>query len=82
VLGDAAALATVKHWRFSPARKGGEALEAWVLVPIVFRLEPVDDAVGCRHAAKPSAFDHHGLPRPGCCGRRVSGPLGPSFLGY
>jgi len=37
---DAAALATVKTWRFSPARRGGEAQEAWVLVPIVFRLEP------------------------------------------
>jgi protein TonB len=37
---DAAALATVKNWRFTPARRGGEAQEAWVLVPIVFRLEP------------------------------------------
>ena len=37
---DAAALATVKTWRFSPARHGGQAQEAWVLVPIVFRLEP------------------------------------------
>ena len=37
---DAAALATVKTWRFSPARRGGEPQEAWVLVPIVFRLEP------------------------------------------
>ena len=37
---DAAALATVKTWRFAPARRGGEAHEAWVLVPIVFRLEP------------------------------------------
>jgi periplasmic protein TonB len=37
---DAAALATVKSWRFTPARRGGEAQEAWVLVPIVFRLEP------------------------------------------
>lgn len=37
---DAAALATVKTWRFVPARRGGEAHEAWVLVPIVFRLEP------------------------------------------
>lgn len=37
---DAAALATVKTWRFSPARRGGEAQEAWVLVPIIFRLEP------------------------------------------
>lgn len=37
---DAVALATVKTWRFSPARRGGEPQEAWVLVPIVFRLEP------------------------------------------
>lgn len=37
---DAAALATVKTWRFVPARRGGEAQEAWVLVPLVFRLEP------------------------------------------
>jgi protein TonB len=37
---DAAARATVKTGRFSPARRGGEAQEAWVLVPIVFRLEP------------------------------------------
>jgi len=37
---DAAALATVKTWRFTPARRGGEAQQAWVLVPIVFRLEP------------------------------------------
>jgi periplasmic protein TonB len=37
---DAVALATVKNWRFTPARRGGEAQEAWVLVPIVFRLEP------------------------------------------
>jgi protein TonB len=37
---DAAALATVRTWRFVPARRGGEAQEAWVLVPIVFRLEP------------------------------------------
>jgi protein TonB len=37
---DAAALAAVKNWRFAPARRGGEAQEAWVLVPIVFRLEP------------------------------------------
>ena len=37
---DAAALATVKTWRFTPARRSGERQEAWVLVPIVFRLEP------------------------------------------
>ncbi len=37
---DTAALATVKTWRFVPARRGGEVQEAWVLVPVVFRLEP------------------------------------------
>ncbi|HTO49472.1 MAG TPA: energy transducer TonB [Burkholderiales bacterium] len=37
---DAVALATVKTWRFTPARRAGKAEEAWVLVPIVFRLEP------------------------------------------
>jgi protein TonB len=36
---DGAALETVKTWRFVPARKGDEAIEAWVIVPIVFRLE-------------------------------------------
>jgi protein TonB len=37
---DSAALATVKNWRFVPARRGAEPLEAWVIVPIIFRLEP------------------------------------------
>jgi periplasmic protein TonB len=36
---DSAALETVKTWRFVPARQGGQAVEAWVLVPIVFKLE-------------------------------------------
>jgi len=36
---DNAALETVKGWRFNPARRGTEAVEGWVLVPIVFRLE-------------------------------------------
>jgi protein TonB len=36
---DDAALATVREWRFVPARQGDEAVAAWVLVPIVFKLE-------------------------------------------
>ena len=36
---DNAALEAVKGWRFTPARRGSEAVEGWVLVPIVFRLE-------------------------------------------
>jgi periplasmic protein TonB len=36
---DDAAVEAVKGWRFSPARRGNEAVEGWVLVPIVFRLE-------------------------------------------
>jgi protein TonB len=36
---DAAAVEAVKGWRFLPARRGTDAVEGWVLVPIVFRLE-------------------------------------------
>ena len=36
---DAAARETVKAWRFTPARRGAEAIESWVVVPVVFRLE-------------------------------------------
>lgn len=36
---DAAALAAVRAWRFVPAREAGRAVDAWVLVPIVFRLQ-------------------------------------------
>ncbi len=36
---DNAALEAVRAWRFAPARQGAEAVDAWVLVPIVFRLE-------------------------------------------
>ena len=36
---DAAALEAVRAWRFSPARRGTETIESWMLVPIVFRLE-------------------------------------------
>ncbi len=37
---DLAALQSMRHWRFAPARRGGAPHDAWVLVPIVFRLEP------------------------------------------
>jgi periplasmic protein TonB len=35
---DEAALNTVRHWRFVPARRGAEAIAAQVVVPVVFRL--------------------------------------------
>ncbi|MGJ0429160.1 energy transducer TonB [Methylobacter sp.] len=36
---DQAALETVKHWRFVPARRGSQIVSAWVVVPISFSLE-------------------------------------------
>jgi periplasmic protein TonB len=36
---DQAAHDTVHRWRFVPARQGDQPVAAWVLVPIVFRLE-------------------------------------------
>lgn len=36
---DNAALQAVKQWRFMPARRGGEAVAAWVEIPITFRLD-------------------------------------------
>lgn len=36
---DAAAQEAVKRWRFVPARQGDKAVAAWVLVPLVFKLE-------------------------------------------
>jgi protein TonB len=36
---DAAALDTVRRWRFVPAKQGSEAVSAWVLVPISFSLQ-------------------------------------------
>ncbi|MDR2837151.1 MAG: energy transducer TonB, partial [Azonexus sp.] len=36
---DEAARQAVAHWRFVPARRGGEAVEATVIVPVVFRLD-------------------------------------------
>jgi protein TonB len=36
---DQAALEAVARWRFIPARRGAEAVSAWVLVPINFNLQ-------------------------------------------
>lgn len=35
---DEAALEAVRQWRFVPAKRGAEAVECWVLVPILFGL--------------------------------------------
>lgn len=36
---DDSALDAVRRWRFLPARRGSEAVESWVAVPIAFKLE-------------------------------------------
>jgi len=36
---DESARAAVERWRFVPARRGGEAIDSWVAVPIVFSLQ-------------------------------------------
>lgn len=35
---DTAAMDAVRGWRFVPARRGEQAVEAWVRIPLVFRL--------------------------------------------
>jgi protein TonB len=36
---DESALNTVRMWRFIPASRGGVAIDSWVRVPVLFRLE-------------------------------------------
>lgn len=36
---DESALTAVRHWRFVPAKRGDEPIEAWVTVPIRFQLD-------------------------------------------
>jgi protein TonB len=36
---DEAAQKTVRNWRFIPAKRGETAIQSWVLVPIIFKLE-------------------------------------------
>lgn len=35
---DEAAAETVRRWRFRPGQKNGQAVDAWVLIPIIFKL--------------------------------------------
>jgi TonB family protein len=37
---DESALRSVKDWNFVPATDGNRSISAWVLVPVVFQLEP------------------------------------------
>jgi protein TonB len=36
---DEAAVAAIKTWRFKPAREGSQAVDSWVRIPVVFRIE-------------------------------------------
>jgi protein TonB len=36
---DDSARETVRRWKFVPAKRGSDAVPAWVLVPVSFRLE-------------------------------------------
>jgi protein TonB len=36
---DESARQTVRLWKFVPAKRGSEPVQAWVLIPISFRLE-------------------------------------------
>ena len=36
---DEAALRTVRTWKFIPARRDDVAVQSWVLVPLIFKLE-------------------------------------------
>lgn len=36
---DDSALKTVRNWKFIPAKRGDVAVQSWVLVPIIFKLE-------------------------------------------
>jgi protein TonB len=36
---DDSAIAAVRKWRFIPAKLNGDAVDAWVQVPIVFKLD-------------------------------------------
>ncbi|MBL8476503.1 MAG: energy transducer TonB [Methyloversatilis sp.] len=37
---DQSAMDTMRKWCFSPVRTDGKPVDSWVLIPIVFRMEP------------------------------------------
>lgn len=36
---DDAAVETVRRWKFVPAKRGNDAVSAWVLIPVSFKLD-------------------------------------------
>lgn len=36
---DQSAMEAVRHWRFEPARRGGESVAVWVVIPVEFKLQ-------------------------------------------
>ena len=36
---DQSALDAVQRWRFEPARRGGEPVAVWVIIPVEFKLQ-------------------------------------------
>ena len=36
---DQAAMEAVKHWHFEPARRAGEAVAVWVIIPVEFKIQ-------------------------------------------
>ena len=36
---DQSALEAVRRWRFEPARRGGEPVAVWVIIPVEFKLQ-------------------------------------------
>lgn len=36
---DEAAMESVQHWRFVPAKEGDKAVDSWAIIPIAFKLK-------------------------------------------
>jgi protein TonB len=39
---DQSAINAVKNWRFIPAKRGEQAIDSWIVVPILFSLKDID----------------------------------------